>query len=102
MSHDMWDLTPREGDVLVFLIAGKSNREIAAELDLSISTVKAHLSSLYGKLGVSSRTQAALIGVRCFPMLRALATGPGTVQGASRNGDGPSGSREPTTTRAFG
>ncbi len=62
------------GDVLAFLVAGKSNREIAEELDLSISTVKAHLGSLYRKLGVSSRTQAALVGVRNFPMLRVLAS----------------------------
>ncbi len=74
MSQGIWDLTPREGDVLTFLIAGKSNREIAAELGLSISTVKAHLSSLYRKLGVSSRTEAALVGVRSFPMLRVLAS----------------------------
>ncbi len=74
MSQDMWNLTPREGDVLAFLVAGKSNSEIAAELDLSISTVKANLSSLYRKLDVSSRTQAALVGVRTFPMLRVLAS----------------------------
>lgn len=72
MSQDTSELSPREMDVLAFLIVGKSNREIAEELHLSVSTVKAHLSSVFRKLGVANRTQAALVGVRIFPMLRAL------------------------------
>ena len=74
MSPDALKLTPRELGILPFLIAGRSNREIAEELGLSESTVKAHLSSLYKKLGVSSRTQAALVGLGLFPMLRASAS----------------------------
>jgi DNA-binding NarL/FixJ family response regulator len=74
MSPDTSSLTRREVDVLGCLIAGKSNREIAEELTVSMSTVKAHLSSLYRKLGVSSRVQAALVGVWLFPMLRSLAS----------------------------
>jgi len=72
MSQDTWELSPREMDVLAFLVAGMSNREIGQELHLSVSTVKAHLSSVFRKLGVTNRTQAALVGVRIFPMLRAL------------------------------
>jgi DNA-binding NarL/FixJ family response regulator len=67
-------LTPRELDTLAFLTAGMTNREIATELHLSVATVKAHLSSIYPKLDVSNRTEAALVGLRIFPMLRALAS----------------------------
>jgi LuxR family maltose regulon positive regulatory protein len=51
-------LSEREIEVLQFLAAGKSNQAIAAELVLSVGTVKAHTSNIYGKLGVHSRTQA--------------------------------------------
>lgn len=67
-------LTPREQDVLAYLIVGKTNREIAAELDISVGTVKTHLSSIYWKLGVSNRTEAALAGLRIFPLLGVLAS----------------------------
>lgn len=68
------NLTPRELDVLACLIAGMRNREIATELNISMSTVKSHLSSLYEKLGVSTRIQAGLVGLGIFPMLRVLAS----------------------------
>lgn len=67
-------LTRREQDVLIYLTVGKTNREIAAELNISVGTVKTHLSSIYGKLGVSNRTEAALVGLRIFPMLSVLAS----------------------------
>ena len=51
-------LSERELDVLQFLAAGLSNRGIAQELYLSVNTVKTHTKSIYGKLGVHSRTQA--------------------------------------------
>jgi LuxR family maltose regulon positive regulatory protein len=51
-------LTARELEVLRLVIAGHSNRAIAAELIVAIGTVKAHLNSIFGKLGVTSRTQA--------------------------------------------
>jgi two-component system, NarL family, nitrate/nitrite response regulator NarL len=73
MSQDTRKLSPREIEILSYLIAGRSNAEIAHELNISMSTVKAHVSSIYRKLGVSSRMQAALMGVRMFPMLRAIA-----------------------------
>ncbi len=56
-------LTPRELDVLRHLAAGKTNRQIAQVLHLSLSTVKGHLERLISKLGVSDRTQAAVKAV---------------------------------------
>ncbi len=67
-------LTHREQEVLAFLTVGKTNREIAAELHVSVPTVKSHLSSIFPKLGVSNRTEAAVVGLRIFPLLRALAS----------------------------
>ena len=63
-------LTHREQEVVAFLIVGKTNREIAAELNVRLPTVKAHLRSIYRKLGVSNRTEAASVGLRIFPLLR--------------------------------
>ena len=57
-------LTPREAEVLRLLAEGKSNKEIGAELVIGIKTVKTHVSNILSKLGVSSRTQAALYAVR--------------------------------------
>ncbi|MET0135862.1 MAG: response regulator transcription factor, partial [Kibdelosporangium sp.] len=55
------DLTPRERDVLAMLGAGLSNRDIAGALGLAERTVKAHVGNVLAKLGVRSRTQAALL-----------------------------------------
>jgi LuxR family maltose regulon positive regulatory protein len=52
-------LTPRERDVLQLISQGLSNQEIAEKLFIALNTVKRHTSSIYGKLGVKSRTQAA-------------------------------------------
>jgi DNA-binding NarL/FixJ family response regulator len=57
-------LTERETDVLRLLALGKSNKEIALDLFIGEKTVKTHVSSILGKLGVPSRTQAALHAVR--------------------------------------
>lgn len=54
-------LTRREGMLLHLLSAGNSNADIAEKLHLSVGTVKNQLSSLYGKLGVQSRTEAIRI-----------------------------------------
>ena len=53
-------LSERELEVLRFIAAGLSNKEIMKELFISISTVKTHLSHIYSKLNVNSRTQATL------------------------------------------
>jgi DNA-binding NarL/FixJ family response regulator len=58
------ELTTREVEILRLLGAGKANKEIAAELAISERTARAHVSSILGKLGLSSRTQAALWAVR--------------------------------------
>lgn len=55
------ELTPRESDVLVELGKGLSNFEIAKELYISEHTVKKHVSNILSKLGLSHRTQAALL-----------------------------------------
>ncbi len=57
-------LSERELDVLRLVGEGRENRQIAAELFISESTVKHHISSLLGKLGVGNRVQAAVRGVR--------------------------------------
>jgi two-component system, NarL family, response regulator LiaR len=57
-------LTARETEVLKLLARGKANKQIARELFVEEKTVKAHVSGILRKLGVSSRTQAALYAVR--------------------------------------
>jgi two-component system, NarL family, response regulator LiaR len=57
-------LTVRESEVLILLAHGKSNKEIASKLFISETTVKTHVSNILMKLGVASRTQAALHAVR--------------------------------------
>ena len=56
-------LTTRELETLRLLVQGKTNREVARELDLSPSKIKAHVGRLIAKLGVSDRTQAAVRAV---------------------------------------
>lgn len=53
-------LTQREMQVLKGLTEGKSNKEIARDLDLSEPTIKLHVKTLYRKIGANNRTQAAL------------------------------------------
>jgi DNA-binding NarL/FixJ family response regulator len=57
-------LSERELDVVRLLAAGKTNREIAQELILSISTVKTHVEHVIAKLEVADRTQAAVKATR--------------------------------------
>jgi ATP/maltotriose-dependent transcriptional regulator MalT len=51
-------LSERELELLRLVAAGKSNREIAAELFLALGTVKSHLHNIFQKLDANSRTQA--------------------------------------------
>ena len=57
-------LTEREREVLGLVAQGKANKEIARQLEISERTVRTHVSSILGKLGLVSRTQAALYAVR--------------------------------------
>jgi two-component system, NarL family, response regulator LiaR len=57
-------LTPRETDILKMIGRGYSNKDVSKELELSEYTIKAHVSSLLSKLGLSSRTQAALFALK--------------------------------------
>lgn len=57
-------LTPRQEDVLVGVRAGKSNKAIARDLELSEATIKIHVRQLMRKLGVSNRTQIAVAALR--------------------------------------
>jgi DNA-binding NarL/FixJ family response regulator len=57
-------LTERERQVLQLTAQGLANKQIAASLEISENTVKFHLSSLYAKLGVTSRTEAVRAGAR--------------------------------------
>jgi DNA-binding NarL/FixJ family response regulator len=64
VTSDVDPLTPREREVLRLIARGLSNRLIARELVLSEKTVKTHVSAVLAKLGVTDRTQAALLAVR--------------------------------------
>jgi len=74
-----FSLTQRENDILELLAEGRANRDIAQSLYLSEKTVKAHLAAIFRKLGVTNRTQAAMVAVQM---------GVGPVPGAMvANGD---------------
>ena len=57
-------LSLRERDVLRLLVGGKRNREIACALDITEGTVKLHVSSILGKLGVADRTEAVTVALQ--------------------------------------
>ena len=58
------NLTSREMDVLHLVVDGKTNAEIAISLGISAKTVEKHLDSIYRKMGVASRVEAAVMAVR--------------------------------------
>ena len=58
------ELSARERDVLRLLVGGKRNREIATALDIAEGTVKLHVSSILGKLGVVDRTEAVTVALQ--------------------------------------
>ena len=57
-------LSHREQEVLQLLFAGKSNREIAEELEIKEATVKSHVSVILMRLNVADRTQAVVEGLK--------------------------------------
>jgi DNA-binding CsgD family transcriptional regulator len=57
-SLTLLGLSPREAEVLSWVMQGKNNKAIAAQLDINVSTVRKHLENIYYKLGVQSRTEA--------------------------------------------
>ena len=58
------ELTDREREVLQLVVKGRSNKEISTELFISEDTVKYHLKTLFTKLGVQDRTEAAISAIR--------------------------------------
>lgn len=59
-----YELTEREQAVLVLMVTGLNNSEIAEKLGVSPSTIKSHVSHILSKLGVTSRTEAVALAVR--------------------------------------
>jgi DNA-binding NarL/FixJ family response regulator len=57
-------LTPQQTAVFRLVVDGKLNKQIAFELDISLTTVKTHVSAILAKLGVASRTQAVILAKR--------------------------------------
>ena len=57
-------LTPREIEVLRLIGQGLTNQEIARHLLISVGTAKKHIQNIIAKLGVSDRTQAAIVAVK--------------------------------------
>ncbi|HBR57444.1 MAG TPA: DNA-binding response regulator [Blastocatellia bacterium] len=66
LTENIWreELTPAETRVLDMLVGGMSNKEICFALDVSENTVKTHISSIFGKLGVADRTSAATLAIK--------------------------------------
>jgi DNA-binding NarL/FixJ family response regulator len=58
------DLSPRELDVLRLIVAGKSNRDIADTLCISLNTVATHVRNIFTKTGCANRTEAAAYALR--------------------------------------
>ena len=58
--HTKKQLTTREQEILLLIRLGKTNKEVAADLGVSVNTIKTHMKNLFAKLEVSNRTQATL------------------------------------------
>lgn len=75
------ELSEREQDVLLLVATGASNKEIAQKLYISANTVKVHLRNIYAKIGVTSRTEAAMYAVN-----KGYVASPGGVGGREELG----------------
>src|SRR5687768_8371466 len=64
MSNDSSQISDREREILRLVATGATNQQIAYQLNISINTVKVHLRNIFGKIGVTSRTEATLYAVR--------------------------------------
>ena len=63
-EETLMPLSPREMEVLAYIVQGASNKVIAVTLGISQQTVKNHMTSIFRKLGVSDRTEAAIVALR--------------------------------------
>jgi DNA-binding NarL/FixJ family response regulator len=66
LLKEHFPVTPREGEVLLWIARGKSNRDIGDILGLSPRTVNKHLETIYAKLGVENRASAAVLAIRAL------------------------------------
>ncbi|MEE8392765.1 MAG: LuxR C-terminal-related transcriptional regulator, partial [Rhodospirillales bacterium] len=64
MADPFGNLTTREQELLKVLVYGRTNAQIADELNIKLNTIKYHLKNLYSKLNVKNRTQAVAIFLR--------------------------------------
>lgn len=64
LAERLAELTPQQYKVLMLMMQGLLNKQIAYELDVSEATVKAHVTAIMSKLGVSNRTQAVVAAAR--------------------------------------
>src|SRR2546430_11886630 len=62
-THEEFDLTEREREILTAVAQGKRGKEIAAQLHIADRTVRAHLTNIYAKLGLDSRTSAVAMAL---------------------------------------
>ena len=60
----LFNLTHRELEILQLVLAGKSNKAIASEVDISEKTVEFHLDNIYTKIGVRTRTMAGFWAIQ--------------------------------------
>lgn len=63
-SRDSWNLTNREREIMKLLAAGRNNTAIAKELFISPSTLKNHITRIFDKLGVTSRSEAIVLWLK--------------------------------------
>ena len=62
-AQKRYALTPRELEIVASVLAGESNKDIAAKFGISLQTVKHHLTSIFDKVGVSNRLELALLAI---------------------------------------